>query len=92
MLFYFSPTTDFTTETFEEDGKHYLYSLEITEEGIVISDTCNRTMPFDKADMKELGTAIFAANTVFTAEAEAEALFAKRLNELDQLLNFWEKN
>ncbi len=81
-----------TAEFFEKDGNYYYYKLVCNDEGFVIEDTCGRYLPLDKDCANEFATMGFVVSKYFDAHKEAESLLSKRLDQLQQLVDFWERN
>lgn len=98
MQFYFGKanTDEFGEEDLAECFKHgsnyYFYRLEANEDGFVLHDTCGRYVPLDPDSVDEFATAGFVAKQFFSAHNEANDLLTKRLDQLNQLVEFWEKN
>lgn len=70
-------------DLFHHDGKFYWYRIVMDNEddGFKIEDTCGRIMPIGREEADQLGTAIFAVNHIYRAQAEAAKMVAKKTHE-----------
>lgn len=98
MQFYFRKvnTRGFSEEDLAECFKHadnyYFYMIEANEDGFVLHDTCGRYVPLDKEVFADFATMGFLLTKYYSAHLEAEELLNRRLDQLQQLAEFWEKN
>ena len=77
---------------FKHGDNYYYYKLETNDEGFVLKDTCDRYVPMHKEVFSDLATIAFLLTKYYTAHIEAEQLLNKRLDQLQQLAEFWENN
>lgn len=78
MELYFGRTND-TNDTFSQDNKNYYYLLESSnlEDGVVLNDSCNRSVPFATEDIPALITAL----NVYMEEEGTLNILIERLQE-----------
>ena len=80
------------SDTFKHGDNHYWYKAVIDEDQICFHDTCGRHFPIALENVGEADIAMFAAKKLHQAHTEAEQAYNKRMNELEQLIKFWDKN
>lgn len=85
------PDIDFD-ECFFHNGNYYWYKLEIEDDQFKVYDTCDRMVPFDFESADEFATMGFVVSKYYGAQREATELFDKRMDQLQQVLDFWETN
>lgn len=83
----FHSDDDFTTDS----GQHYYFKLVIGPEDFYLYDTCGRMVPVPRSLAKDFGTGLFVVNQVYEADREAVETFTKKMFQVQQLVDFWDK-
>lgn len=97
MEFYFGEETDLDNvddidTLFKCNDKYYYYKFEVDEDGFRLMDTVGRMVPMDFSAAQDLGMAVFGVNQYLKAMEDSNKLFNSRMNELRQLVGFFNKN
>jgi hypothetical protein len=79
-------------ELFEHNNKYYWYKLELNEEGFNLLDTCGRMVPFDRDAANSFVSAAAIVQRYFGAFEESQNMLDRRMDQLNQLLEFWQNN
>ena len=79
-------------ECFMHNGLYYWYKLVVEDDEFKLMDTCNRMIPFNHECANEFATMGFIVSKYYDAQREAAALIEKRMDQLQQLVQFWETN
>ena len=77
---------------YDKNDKPFYYKLEMDHEHFYLSDTCGRSIPVDREFVKNMSTALFAVDQLYSAEDECSQLFQRRYDKTMQLLDFWNTN
>lgn len=79
-------------ECFKHNGLYYWYKLIVEDDEFKLLDTCGRMVPFHMDVANEFATMGFIVGKYYDAQREAAALVEKRMDQLQQLVKFWEAN
>jgi len=79
------------SDTFQHNGKHYWYSAVIDEDQICFYDTCGRHFPIALENAHEADMALFAAKKMHGMLKECDQVRERVMNEVDQVIDFFEK-
>ena len=60
--------------------------MTVSPDQILIEDTCGREVPIDVTASKQLGTAVFIANSIYQAQEQADALYNQKITELAMIV------
>jgi len=76
-------------DLFKQGDAYFYFKMVVEDDMFTIYDTCNRMMPFDRAQIKEVNMAMFGATQFYNALEEADQVFEKRMRETNALMDFW---
>ena len=78
------------SDLYEHNGNYFFYELELDqEEGTFkLSDTCNRSLPFDLKDVVPLINALSYVRDYSKAKSTADIYVDEALNKLSRMYGF----